>query len=278
MDILLTGGSGRVGTAITDQLHPDDAYSFHVIDQATHPAIDTTNADVTDYDAIRPVFDGKDVVIHLARTPGPDVTASNREIKWSPQFLANLKETTNVIQAAIAADVEKIIYASSNHAVGMYELLNAPEVYYDSGLLVDHTVYPRPDSVYGVSKVFGEGVGRFAVDAHDRVFYALRLGAVRSQEYDHPYGDAERRVDSGEFNRGDPEYKEQVARMKGLWQSRRDLANLVECCLLDDEGSFEIFYGVSDNDRRWLDIEHAKNTVGYSPKDNGEEYDTPPKN
>lgn len=276
MDVLLTGGSGRVGTAITDHLHPHEEFSFHIIDQTEHPTIETTTADVTDYRAIRPEFEDKDAVIHLARTPGPDVTATNRAITWSQQFLANLKETTNVIQAAIDADVDRILYASSNHAVGMYEVLNAPDIYYDSGLIVDHTVYPRPDSVYGVSKVFGEGLGRLTVDAHDRAFYALRLGAVRSREYDHPYGDAERAVDNGELSRDDPEYAEQVARMKGLWQSRRDLANLVECCLLDTTGGFEIVYGVSDNDRRWLDITHAKNALGYSPQDNGENYDSPP--
>nr|WP_248910364.1 hypothetical protein [Halocatena marina] len=50
-------------------------------------------------------------------------------------------------------------------------------------------------------------------------------------EYDHPYGDAERAVDEGDIERGSPKYEETVARMKAMWQSRRDFAYQIDCCL-----------------------------------------------
>jgi nucleoside-diphosphate-sugar epimerase len=133
----------------------------------------------------------------------------------------------------------------------MYEVDHAPDLYFPGyDLTVDHTVQPRPDSMYGVEKVYGEGLGRLAADAHDMQVYALRICSVRDPEYDHPYGDAEAGVDRDEFERDSDEYAEQVARIKCMWQSRRDHAHMVERCLRDDTVSFDVFYGVSDNDRR----------------------------
>lgn len=103
------------------------------------------------------------------------------------------------------------------------------------------------------------------------------FGACRDPVYDHPYGDAERRVDDGSIERGSDEYDELVARMKGLWQSRRDLAQLVECCLWDETVEWDHFYSVSANTRRWRDdLNHARETVGYKPRDSGEEWSAPP--
>jgi hypothetical protein len=51
---------------------------------------------------------------------------------------------------------------------------------------------------------------------------------------------------------------------------------MIECCLADDQVEFNIFYGVSENERRWLDIDHAKDVLGYQPQDRAEEWDSPP--
>lgn len=71
-------------------------------------------------------------------------------------------------------------------------------------------------------------------------------------EYDHPYGDAGRGVEEGDFERGSAEYEETVTRMKAMWQSRRDFAYQVDCCLRDENVEFGIFNGVSDNRRCWF--------------------------
>jgi hypothetical protein len=51
---------------------------------------------------------------------------------------------------------------------------------------------------------------------------------------------------------------------------------MVDRCLQDDTVDFDIFYGVSDSDRRWFDIDHARDVLGYAPEDSSEEWDGPP--
>jgi hypothetical protein len=64
--------------------------------------------------------------------------------------------------------------------------------------------------------------------------------------------------------------------MKAMWQSRRDFAHQIQCCLDDDEVAYDVFNGVSDNDRRWFAIEHAREVIGYNPQDNAERFTEPP--
>jgi nucleoside-diphosphate-sugar epimerase len=239
---------------------------------------ETVVADVREYEAIRPSFEGQDAVVHLALVNEDDeFTPGSRGVGWSADLQSNLEGINNVYEAAVDAGLDSIVFASSNHAVGMVEVRNAPGIYHDEGTVAGHDEPHRPDSRYGLSKAYGEDLGRLAAEAHGIGFYGLRIGAVREPRYDHPYGDAERGVDEGRWERGSDAYEEQVARMKGLWQSRRDLAHLVECCLQDDAVEWDHFYGLSANDRRWLDdLAYAKETIGYDPRDNGEEWDAPP--
>jgi dTDP-4-dehydrorhamnose reductase len=271
MDVLLTGANGVVGTAVTDHLDHD----FARVDVREDPdGRKTTVADARDYAAMRAACEGRDAVIHLARSGAQD--SGNRAVEWSVAHADDLRMTATVLSAAADAGVERAVVASSNHAVGMYEVENAPEIYHPGhGISVDHTVQPRPDSMYGVTKVYGEATARLLAEAHGVRCYALRIGAVRPPAYDHPYGDAEAGVERGDFERGSDAYAEQVARLKALWLSRRDCAHLVECCLRDETVDFGVFYGVSDNEGRWLDVEHAREALGYDPRDRGERWDGP---
>jgi NAD+ dependent glucose-6-phosphate dehydrogenase len=279
MEVLLTGAYGRVGTAIIDHLHDREGYTFTYLDRRdpsddhAYGEYDTVVADISEYDAIRPAFESKDAVIHLAGYPETDGS-------WQEVLENNIIGTYNALEAAADAGVESFIFASTNHVVGMYEVEHAPKIYRtDFDLTVDHTAPRRPDSYYGSSKGLGEDLGRYYVETRDAPaqFYALRLCSVRHAAYDHPYGDAEHGVEDGEWERGSDEYEEMVHRMKAMWQSRRDLAQQVDCCLRDNSVEFDIFYGVSDNDRRWFDIDHAREVIGYEPQDNGEEWDSPPR-
>jgi nucleoside-diphosphate-sugar epimerase len=287
MDVLITGASGTVGTAITDALD-DDRYDFTLLDveagEAAHADSDTDAgdrgervvADVTDYEGLRPHFEGRDAVVHLALVPGTG-GAGNRDLAWSDPLADNLEGINNVFAAARDAGLDSIVFASSNHAVGMAEMRNAPEVYYpDSGVELDDTEPHRPDSPYGLTKSYGEDLGRLAAEAHGIRFYGLRIGAVRTPEYDHPYGDAERGVEAGDFERGSDAYAEQVARMKCLWQSRRDLGQMVDRCLQDESVEWDHFYGRSETSYSWLSIKHAKDVLGYQPRDDAGEWDGPP--
>lgn len=276
MDVLMTGPYGRCGTAVIDHLH--DRYDFTHLNRSDRPedhrygGYDTLVANVADYDAIRPAFDGNDAVIHLAGYPYV-------ESELSDVLEPNVIGMANTLEAARQAELETFIFGSTNHVVGEYEREHAPELYHpEYGLVLDHTVPIRPDSFYGVSKAFGEALGRFYVENYDypKRFYSIRICSVRHREYDHPYGDAERGVENGEWERGSDEYDRTVARMKAMWQSRRDFAHQIRCCLDDDAVEFEIFSGVSDNHRRWFDIEHARATIGYDPADDAEEWTSPP--
>ncbi len=278
MDVLVTGSYGKCGTAIIDHLHDRDGYDFTYFNRSDRPAdhpyggYDTVVGDVADYDALLEACRGMDAVVHLAAYPDTDGD-------WSDVFEPNLLGTYNALEAAREAEVERFVFGSTNHAMGMHEREHAPELYEPRyGLVLDHTDPVRPDSLYGASKAFGEDLGRYYVEEyeHPTRFYALRICTVNWPDYDHPYGDAESGVDDGEFERGSDEYERWVARMHCTWQSRRDFAHQVDCCLRDDSVEFDVFYGVSDNRRRWFDIEHPRAVIGYDPQDDAGEWDGPP--
>lgn len=275
MKILLTGAYGRVGTAIIDHLSGKEKYQFTYLDledpdSGPYKEFDTFVADVSDYKQIRPAFEDQDAVIHLAAIP-------TTEGKWPEVLSNNIIGMYNVLEATKEAGIKKFIFASTNHVVGMYERENAPDIYHpDHKLKLDHTVSVRPDSLYGVSKAFGEDLGRFYSDNYDIQFYALRICSLRHKKYNHPYGDAERGVDKGKWKRNSEAYKNKVARMKAMWISRSDFAQLIEKCLEDESVNFDIFYAVSNNDARWFDIDHARKVLGYKPENNGSEWDSPP--
>ncbi|MGZ0747293.1 NAD-dependent epimerase/dehydratase family protein [Haloparvum sp. AD34] len=278
MDVLITGAYGRCGTAIIDHLDDDPAYNFTYLNRSDRPAdhpyggFDTYVADITDYEAIRPAFDGQDAVVHLAAYPFVDGD-------WSDVCGPNLGGMYNVLAAACDAEVETFVFGSSNHVMGVYEEEHAPELYEPGyGLSLDWDDPVRPDSCYGTTKSFGEDFGRYYVDMqpYPTQFYALRICSVRPEGNDHPYGKAELQVAEGTLERGSEQYDRLVKREKAMWQSRRDFAHQIDCCLQDSSVTFGIYNGVSDNDRRWFSIQRAADDLGYAPRDNGEEWDEPP--
>jgi len=276
--VIVTGSYGRCGTALIDHLDGDERYEFTYLNRSDRPPehpygdYETVVADVTDRVALVDAFDGQDAVVHLTGVPAVDAS-------WTDALEANIVGTYNALEAARTTDVDSFVFASTNHVMGGYEAELAPEVYRPGhGIALTHDDPTRPDSYYGVSKSFGEDIGRYYIEneSSPERFYALRICSVRHAEYDQPYGDAERGVDEGTHERGSEAYERTVARMKAMWHSRRDFAHLVECCLRDDDVDFGVFNGVSDNDRRWFSLENARSRLGYSPEDNGEEWTAPP--
>ncbi|WP_262177428.1 NAD-dependent epimerase/dehydratase family protein [Haloarcula laminariae] len=272
MNVLVTGAYGQCGTAIIDHLGDQSEYDFTYLNRSDRPPDhrygqhDTYVADITDYGAIRPAFDDMDAVVHLA-------AYANTDGDWEDVFGPNILGMYNVLEAARDATVESFVFGSTNHVQGMYEETLKPEIYRpDFPLTIDANDPVRPDSVYGATKSFGEDLGRYYVESDDwpRRFYTLRIGTVLPHGYDSPCGPAERRVAAGDITRDSHEYQQLVMRTKATWQSRCDFAHLVGCCLRDDEVRYGIFYGISDNDRRWFTIQSARERVGYRPSDNAE--------
>jgi len=270
MTVLVTGAFGRVGTALIQ--HQRGSYEYRFLDREPHPDREAIVSDVSSPEPLETALEGTESVVHLA-------AASSVDSDWATVLQSNIIGTYNCLEACRTHDVESIVLASSNHVVGMYETEHAPEIYEkDYPLTLDHKVPVRPDSFYATSKVFTEALGRYYVENYDypKHVYALRIGSVRSVPYDHPYGDAEKGVDDGSWERGSDEYQHSVRRLKATWHSRRDVAQMIERCLDDDDVTFDIFYGLSDNERRWFGIEHAATVLGYEPQDSAEEWTEPP--
>jgi nucleoside-diphosphate-sugar epimerase len=103
----------------------------------------------------------------------------------------------------------------------------------------------RPDGFYGVSKAAGEAIARMYYELYGLESICLRIGSVTKAD------------DPG----ANP-------RMRSTWLSHRDLVQLVKCSLTADV-KFGIFYGVSNNKKRFWDIADAERELGYHPVDDG---------
>ncbi len=250
--VLVTGAEGLIGSVVRREL--GGRYDLVAL-TLTPQDFPSHVADIADLAAIEPAFAGIDAVVHLAASPAV-------ETPWEEILPNNLIGTYNVFEAARRAGVPRVVFASSNHVVGMYELDGAPAIYdLDDGRVYDHTAEIRPDSLYGVSKAYGEALGRLFVERHAMSVFCLRIGAVRREDDPGapsaaPPGSL---LDLPEKRPGD--------RMRSVWLSQRDCASLIGRCL-DVEGvRFAIVYGVSANPRRFWDLEHARELLGWEPRD-----------
>jgi len=267
MKVLITGGSGQCGSALVAL--PHDKILFDREKRPNNPSDSQfIQGNLDDINILAKAMDGCNAVIHLA-------AASDINSSWDEVLKENIKGTNNVLEAARITGVERVVFASSNHVVGMYEVEHAPEIYeLGHNHLLTQDANVRPDSFYGVSKVFGENLGRFYAENGGPRFYAIRIGALVHE--DHPYAHAERGVISGEWERDSSQYNLKVKRLKSLWISKRDFVQLINLCLEYNAPCYDSFYAVSNNPRRWLDIEHPRRKLGYKPQDNAEEWLTPP--
>lgn len=231
--ILITGATGGIGLLLTERLRDD----YEIVQQGRTPANDEQakvlrKADIDDYDDVRPLMDGIETVVHLAGAASPEST-------WDDVLSANIVGFRNVIEAARDAGVRRVVYASSNHAVGMYDRLEEWPVYPRD--------LPRPDSFYGVSKVFGEVLGevlgRFYHDEFGIDFIALRIG-----------WSVENPLESDEDI------------MRALWLSEDDTEQVFRRAI-EAEARYGIYYAVSDNPNRRWDITNTMLDLGYRPKD-----------
>jgi nucleoside-diphosphate-sugar epimerase len=167
-----------------------------------------------------------------------------------------------VFEAARRSGVRRVVYASSNHVIGMYEAESAPALYeIDDPRTFDALVPVRPDSLYGASKVFGEALGRLYADRHGMQVVCLRIGAVRDD-------DDPTNVEAGRPFEPLPELSREDARkrLRAVWLSHRDCAALVQAAIEADV-SWAVVYGTSANPRTIWDLEGARELLGYHPRD-----------
>ncbi len=157
--ILITGAMGRVGRALTSGLAETYTLRLHDLKPDMAPdGFDFAAADITSFEAVRPLMTDIDTVVHLAGNPSV-------EADWESILNANIIGTRNILEAARQSGVRRVVFASSNHAMGMYDRDGEWPVY--------HTMPVRPDSLYGTSKAMGEVLGRHYHDAFGLDFIAL---------------------------------------------------------------------------------------------------------
>ena len=242
--VLITGMSGLIGGLVGRAL--SSRCTLRALNRSPVDGVETVRADLNDLDAIRPAFDGIDTVVHLAAYLGGDPAGL---------LSTNITGTYHVFEAARAAGVRRVVYASTGAVVAGYE---ADEPYkamvearWDDvpadrpALTADHPV--RPNGMYAATKLFGEALGRHYADSFGLSVICLRIGRVLD-------GDAPR----------DP-------REAAVFLSHRDAVQAVERCIdAPDDLSFAILFAVSDNRGRFRDLEHARRTIGFVPRDSAD--------
>jgi NAD+ dependent glucose-6-phosphate dehydrogenase len=191
-------------------------------------------------------------VVHLAASADVDAP-------WEELLANNIVGTHNVFGAAARAGVDCVVFASSNHVIGMYESEGAPQIYeLDDRRVYDHRVEIRPDSAYGVSKAYGEAIGRYYMELRGLRVFCLRIGWVSEED---------RTGSRPAANLLSSMTKEQRLRVRAVWQSQRDCAQLIARCLQATAVRWAIVYGISNNRRQFWDLSHARRLLNYEPRD-----------
>ena len=227
--ILMTGAAGRIGTFLRPELA--GKYELRLSDVVAIESLRAgetfVRADISNLAEMMELTKGVDAVVHFGGQSG--------EHDWEHILSANIVGFYNVLEAARQNGVKRFLVATSNHALGFYRCDQK----------IDHTVYPKPDSRYGVSKVFNEALSSLYAERYGMEMFCMRIGNVNHVPIDR--------------------------RRLAIWISGRDMAQLVTIGIEHPDIRFEIVYGISDNERAWFDNSNAYR-LGYRPQDRSEGY------
>ncbi|MDX2815411.1 NAD(P)-dependent oxidoreductase [Streptomyces sp. PA03-5A] len=229
--VLLTGAAGGLG-ALMRELLPAYGYRLRLLDvRPVEGAPDAITADLADRAALREAVRGVDAIIHLA--------GISLEAPFEKILRANIEGTYHLYEAAREEGVPRIVFASSNHAVGF-----TPRPVGDDPLIPVDTPR-RPDTFYGVSKCFGEDLAQLYWDLHGLETVSIRIGSC---------------------------FREPTSvRMLSVWMSPEDGARLLHAALTAEGVGHTVVHGSSANTRLWWDLSSAR-ALGYEPQDDSEPF------
>jgi uronate dehydrogenase len=235
MRVLVTGAAGSIGSVACAGLL-ERGYDVVGLDLVPEPdgfTGDWFTVDCADPDAVSAVFErleetGRvDAVVHLASIPHDAAL---------PVILdSHVVTTAALLDAMVEHGVNRIVYASSNHAVGRTPRQD----------LVGTDVPPRADTFYGVGKVAAEALLRLYVDRHGIDALAPRIGSFGPQ----------------------PDTRRQLS----TWLSPDDAVRMFDACLTAPDPGFAVLYGISANTRAWWDLAPGR-ALGYDPQDDAEVF------
>lgn len=229
--LLLTGAAGGVGTLMRDLL-PAYGYELRLLDLVpvkTEPT--AIQADLADRMALREAVRGVDAIIHLA--------GISLESSFDKILHANIEGTYHLYEAAREEGVGRIVFASSNHAIGCTPRPRPGDP------LIPVGTPRRPDTFYGLSKAFGEDLAQLYWDKHGVETVSVRIGAC----FPEPTS----------------------VRMLSVWLSPADGARLFHAALTAEAVGHTVVHGSSANTRLWWDLSSAR-ALGYDPQDDSEPY------
>ncbi|MFH0245640.1 NAD-dependent epimerase/dehydratase family protein [Streptomyces sp. HK10] len=236
--VLLTGAAGGLGTLMRGLL-PSYGYTLRLLDVAPveplpgagERAEETITADLADRTALREAVRGVDAVIHLA--------GISLEAPFEKIVRANIEGTYNLYEAVREEGVGRVVFASSNHAVGYTP---RPR---EGDPLIPVDTPRRPDTFYGLSKCFGEDLAQLYRDRHGIETVSVRIGSCFPEPT--------------------------TVRMLSVWMSPADGARLLHAALTAEGVGHTVVHGSSANTRLWWDLTSAR-ALGYEPQDDSEPY------
>jgi uronate dehydrogenase len=228
--VLITGASGGIGTRLRSLLrgvYPHLRWSDMKMPADLTADEEFVQADLADMAQVEKAVNGMEGIVHLGgfSVEGP----------WETILGANIVGCYNLFEAACRQRVKRIVFASSNHAVGFYPRQRRVGV----------RDAVRPDSRYGVSKAFGEALGAFYAFKHGLRVTCIRIGNFADAPVDR--------------------------RRLSIWLAPDDLVQLLRIGLEHPDIHYEIFFGASNNERGWWDNASAFR-YGYRPCGRAEDY------
>lgn len=228
--ILLTGAAGRLGSVLRNALkgRADLLRLTDIADLGNlAPHEEGVVCDLADFDRVLPLASDVDVIIHAGGVP--------LENTFELILRGNIQGTYNIYEAARKQGVKRVIFTSTNHTIGFHARTD----------IIDASAAHRPDSLYGLSKCFGEDLGRYYWDKFGIESVNIRIGSSFEEPLDR--------------------------RMLATWLSFDDFVQLVELSLDAPRVAHTIIYGVSRNREMLWDNRMAA-FLGYQPRDSADDY------
>lgn len=263
--VLVTGATGHIGSstylALAEQ---PERYEVYGLDRTREHSqrLPQRNAhidipedrffsfDLADFDAVQKAVSGMDVVVHLGADPGDDGS-------WESLRDNNVIGTYNVFEASHQLGVSRVVAASS---IMVSQGHREQEPYRsiverrwgdiaEGYEMIAPDIPAEPRGIYGATKVWTESLGRVYADKGISCI-CIRIGQVERDRPRPPNG-------------------------HDIFVSQRDIVQIMERSIGADESvRFGIFYGMSNNDYRWVDIEQARQVIGFEPQDRAEDNHT----
>ena len=250
--IAVTGATGNVGHEVRTAFESTD-HELTLISRTAYEDIDTQLLDVADRERFVDLVDGHNILVHLAANPSPYAD-------WDAVVGPNIEGAYNAYEAAVRNDLDRVVFASTNHVVNLYNVDDPtePESMTDGPLTVARPdTPPLADSYYAVSKVAGESLGNLYAHREDLEVVNLRIAWLQS-------------ADQLRENVDDPAVDSRFAR--SMFLSPRDCQQAMLAAATTELPDNPITVNiVSRNDDRFLSLTEAHQQLGYQPRDNAAE-------